>query len=63
MKIATASVIEKLKGASNVARFFNITPQAISQWGKYVPRERALELMLRCPDEFPPEKHNGKLAA
>ncbi len=50
--ILTSRVIKHFGSVAKVAEFFGIYVQAVYQWGKNVPRERELELMLRLPSEF-----------
>jgi hypothetical protein len=50
--IRTDRVLKHFGSVSQVADFFGIGASAVYQWGKYVPRERELELMLRKPDDF-----------
>jgi hypothetical protein len=50
--ILTSRVIKHFGSVAKVAEFFGIYVQAVYQWGKHVPRERELELMLRLPSQF-----------
>ena len=53
MEIAANLVIEHFGTVDKVAEFFNISRQAFFQWvDGPIPRERALELMVRLPDKF-----------
>lgn len=53
MDILTPAVVEHFGGVEKVAEFFSITRQAVYQWGNGpIPRERALELMVRLPEKF-----------
>lgn len=53
MDILTPAVVEHFGGVEKVAEFFGITRQAVYQWGDGpIPRERALELMVRIPERF-----------
>lgn len=53
MEITAPAVIEHFGSVEKVAEFFDITRQAVYMWGKGpIPRERALELMVRVPDKF-----------
>ncbi len=55
MEIPVSKVIEHFGSVEKVAEFFSITRQAVYQWGDGpIPRERALELMVRLPIEFGP---------
>ena len=53
IEIADYLVIEHFGTVDKVAEFFNISRQAVYEWGDGpIPRERALELMVRLPDKF-----------
>lgn len=53
MDITAAKVKEHFGSADKTAEFFGITRQAVYLWGDGpIPRERALELMVRLPDVF-----------
>lgn len=53
MDIRTPEVVKHFGSVEKAAEFFQISRQAIYQWGDGpVPRERALELMVRLPEVF-----------
>lgn len=53
MDISIDSVVKHFGTREAAARFFGISRQAVYQWGDgNIPRERALELMVRIPDVF-----------
>lgn len=53
MEILTPAVIEHFGSVDKAAEFFDISRQAVYQWGNGpIPRERALELMVRLPKAF-----------
>lgn len=58
-------VLEHFGSVERVAEFFEITRQAVYQWGDGpIPRERALELMVRIPEKFAaPAPEQGRAAA
>lgn len=48
-----ASIIDAFGGASEMARIFDITPQAVSQWRTSgIPNARLMYLRLLRPDVF-----------
>lgn len=64
MEIAAPLVIEHFGTVDKVAEFFNISRQAVYQWGDGpIPRERALELMVRLPERFSERATAGREAA
>lgn len=53
MDIRTPEVVKHFGSVEKAAEFFQISRQAIYQWGDGpIPRERAFELMVRLPDVF-----------
>ena len=57
LKIKTADALEffsikGIGGTANLARALSIQPQAISQWGEYVPELRAYKLREMHPAHF-----------
>ena len=52
--IPKSRVIKHFGSVEKTARFFGIRASAVYQWGKKIPNERAYELMLRKPSDFPP---------
>jgi hypothetical protein len=55
--ISKSQVLEHFKSVAAAADFFDIEPQAIYQWkDEAIPRERALELMVRLPEKFKPQQ-------
>lgn len=56
-------IIEKLNGPSAVARFFECSPAAVSQWKRdnHIPKARLLHLKAARPDLF--EHHDPEREA
>lgn len=55
--VTKAQVLKHFGSVAKAAEFFGIDPQAIYQWkDDSIPRQRELELMVRLPADFPPER-------
>lgn len=53
MDISAPEVVKHFGSVEKAAEFFQISRQAIYQWGDGpIPRERALELIVRLPNVF-----------
>jgi hypothetical protein len=52
--IEKSRVIEHFGSVEKTAEFFRIRESAVYQWKAKIPKGRALELMLRKPEHFPP---------
>jgi hypothetical protein len=50
--IPTKRVLDHFGSPQGVARFFQIKDKAVYQWGRTIPIQRELELMLKLPDVF-----------
>ena len=46
----TSDAIQHFKNASRVAEEIGITPQAINQWGEYIPDPSVGKIMAVIPD-------------
>lgn len=51
----TDDAIKKAGSAKELAALFEITPSAISQWGKELPDARVWQLRVLRPEWFAPE--------
>lgn len=52
-RIKTEDAVQFFEGKANLAREFDITPQAITSWGEFVPELREYQLRARYPEAFP----------
>lgn len=48
--IKTSDAIQHFKNASRLAEEIGITPQAINQWGEYIPDPSVGKIMAVIPD-------------
>lgn len=52
--ITKKQLIQHFESASDVARFFGVSRQAVHRWADAIPARYEYELNLRLPHVFPP---------